>query len=306
MKLFLLCAALAVSASDASLTKLLTFDSSAFKVENTNDPVMGGSSTSSFQVQDKLGVFNGTCAIVGFLKAPGFANIIARPASRFSGGFADASAHIAGGMELRVRSSTPKYAGYKVALAAVGVPRTSIYGGGSFKAGFELEDTTDFQTVFVPFTNFSYDWSGYTGRCDTKDPNGQQHHCCGEDGDKYCPKAAYLSKITDVEVWAEGVQGDFHIEIDYVGASDGATPPSPSPAGNTCKATEYCCPDAKECLTPCSDSGTYCCPDAKACLKPTNPGVFCTSAADCGTKSGLVCCPLTKLCVAPGNQCSPT
>ena len=91
-----------------------------------NDPVMGGASTSSFNVQDKLGVFNGTCAIVSFLKAPGFANIIARPASRFSGGFADASAHIAGGMELRVRSSTPKYAGYKVAFAAVGVPATAL------------------------------------------------------------------------------------------------------------------------------------------------------------------------------------
>ena len=94
MKLFLLCAALCVSASSAGLTKLLTFDgakaTSSFKVDVTNDPVMGGASTSSFNVQDKLGVFNGTCAIVSFLKAPGFANIIARPASRFSGGFADA------------------------------------------------------------------------------------------------------------------------------------------------------------------------------------------------------------------------
>ena len=111
MKLFLLCAALSVSASEAGLTKLLTFDgakaTSSFKVGVTNDPVMGGASTSSFHVQDELGVFNGTCAIVSFLKAPGFANIIARPASRFSAGFADASAHIAGGMELRVRSTTP-------------------------------------------------------------------------------------------------------------------------------------------------------------------------------------------------------
>merc|ERR1711968_305373 len=56
-----------------------------------------------------------------------------------------------------------------------------------------------------------------------------------------------------------------------------------------CPLTKICVKPGADCQTPCSDSGTYCCPDAKACLKPTNPGVFCTSAADCGTKSGLVC-----------------
>jgi hypothetical protein len=92
--------------------------------------------------------------------------------------------------------------------------------------------------------------------------------------------------------------------------------------GDGCKATEYCCPDAKACLTPtstscasdssacgagqvccpltkicvvpgnpcatpCLDADTYCCPDAKACLKPTNPGVFCTADVACG--AGEVC-----------------
>ena len=67
---------------------------------------------------------------------------------------------------------------------------------------------------------FSYDWSPFTGRCDTKDPTGQQHHCCSSaDNFKYCPTTKYLATITDVEIWAEGVEGDFHLDIDYIGAN---------------------------------------------------------------------------------------
>jgi hypothetical protein len=97
----------------------------------------------------------------------------------------------------------------------------------------------------------------------------------------------------------------------------------PNP-GDTCKATEYCCPDAKHCLTPvpnktcgstkcaatetccpltkicvtvgaactspCADQGSYCCPDAKHCLTPVNPGHLCDPAnkTACGA-TGNVC-----------------
>jgi len=64
----------------ATEIKLATFDGAketTAKWRDLNDPVMGGASTSSFKVSsDKTGVFNGTCAIVGFLKAPGFAKIV--------------------------------------------------------------------------------------------------------------------------------------------------------------------------------------------------------------------------------------
>ena len=42
-----------------------------------NDPVMGGRSTSTFKVDAdrKLGVWDGSVAIVPFLKAPGFCNL---------------------------------------------------------------------------------------------------------------------------------------------------------------------------------------------------------------------------------------
>lgn len=214
------CAA-AQSAPDVILA---TFDgkekTTTFKWTDMNDPVMGGSSTSSFELSNGTGVFNGTCAIVKFLKAPGFCKIQTSAGFFGHNKFNDASAAVNGTMDILVRSTTPTYKGFRVGWAAKNVPRTSKYGGGSFKAGFELKDQNDWQVVKVPMTDFSYDWSGFTGRCDTKDPTGQQHHCCGTgDAAKYCPTSDFLSAVTDLEIWAEGVQGDFHLEVKWIGAS---------------------------------------------------------------------------------------
>merc|ERR1711953_1104652 len=132
-------------------------------------------------------------------------------------------------ISLRVKSSTPDYKGFKVAFAAPGIPKTSLFGGSSYKADFALAPTTDWQVVDVPLTQFSYDWSGYTGRCDTKDPAsfgraGQQHYCCDKSGlepskPEVCVDSKYLNIINEVDVWAEGVEGDFNIQIDYISAS---------------------------------------------------------------------------------------
>jgi len=230
--------------------KLVTFDGSSKTQANwkdMNDPVMGGASKSTFKITDnKTGLFNGTCAIVGFLKAPGFAKIVG------SAEFADITGfdHIA----LRVRSSTPGYKGFKIEFAAPGIPKTSIFGGASYKADFALNGG-DWQVVEVPLTSFSYDWSGYTGRCDTKDPTstfskGVQHYCCDKSGLQpskadVCVDSKFLSKINSIGVWAEGVVGDFNIEIDWIGASKTALKSSSGTlvsfdgaAGTTFKFTE--------------------------------------------------------------------
>ena len=34
-----------------------------------------------------------------------------------------------------------------------------------------------------------------------------------------------ISKISSVELWAEGVEGDFHLEFDWVGAGPMEAPP---------------------------------------------------------------------------------
>ena len=115
---------------------------------------------------------------------------------------------------------------------------------------------------------------------------------------------------------------------------------SPSPTDG-CKndQSEYCCPDAKHCLTPtgktCADSSdkcadgevccpltklcvtagakcvspcpatSYCCPHARKCLTPTNPGTLCDPNDAAACSSGELCCPLTKECVKPGSDCKP-
>jgi len=332
----------------AAVDKLVTFDGAKSTTQvwhENNDPVMGGQSTATFTEGKGFGIFNGTCAIVPKLKAPGFCTAATQKKEYLN----DVSAHIGGAMLLSVRTTTPEFKGFKIAFAAKNIPRTSIFGGGSFKAPFMLTSaSTDFQVVSVPFNTFSYDWSGFTGGCDTKDPNGDQHHCCSSKegptaGPKYCPTTRFLKEIEDIEIWAEGTEGSFHLEVEWIGAGDAAPAPGPapgpSPASTTCSMTEYCCPEAKACLTPtktsCADDEAacgngqvccpltkicvipgkpcvtpcgpteYCCPDAKHCLTPVSPGKFCTGAGTQGScsSSSEVCCPLTFMCVSVGAAC---
>jgi len=51
-----------------------------------------------------------------------------------------------------------------------------------------------------------------------------QHYCCRESGlqpskPEVCVDSSFLNSINNLEVWAEGVAGDFNIEIDWIGAS---------------------------------------------------------------------------------------
>lgn len=321
---------------------LATFDGAkgtTFKWTDMNDPVMGGASVSTFDIAGKAGVFNGTCAIVPSLKAPGFCKITTSSFIHPTAQFNDASAAVDGAIQLNVRSTTPRFAGFRVAFGSPDIPRTQ-FGVGSFKSGFLLTgDGKDWEVVSVPMSSFSYDWSSYTGRCDTKDPDGTQHHCCGAGNlTQYCPKANDLAAITGMEVWAEGVEGDFHLEVQWLGAVAKA----PVPA-KVCEITQYCCPDAKHCLTPtrvvcdpsasknacgadqiccpitnvcvdvgaacvspCLDQNSYCCPDALHCLTPVSPGKFCIGPGTQGScAKSEICCPVTNECVSVGAACVP-
>jgi len=213
-----------VSVADVTLA---TFDG-AEQTTSTwvvkNDPVMGGGSSSNFTTTaDSTAYFQGTCRIVTFLNAPGFAKVIG------SKNYGDVTGTNA--FALKVRSTTPEYKGFKLAWSATDVPTVGPQFGpkvdGSYKADFSITGT-DWQVVEVPFTMFSYDWSQYTGTCNFKDPDtdygaGLQHYCCPESGltpskAEVCVDSKYLNVVKTLEIWAEGAEGDFNIEIESITA----------------------------------------------------------------------------------------
>jgi len=211
---------LPIICSSAIDIPLVTFDgeeSTTFKFHELNDPVMGGVSVATWDVDEagRFGILNGTVKNVPSLKAPGFV------AAYAIGHMNDASAALSGDLVLKVRTSTPEYAGYRMTFS----PRVSGYScasgghlplsGGCFKARFDVPSGEDFVEVRIPFSDFTDHWSSATG---------EPTVLCSEDP-KVCPKAHDLQHIRWVEVWGEGVAGDLHIEIQSIYASYDQTKP---------------------------------------------------------------------------------
>ena len=215
--LFILTFIASTGASSSSVTYLATFDnakSTTFKWKDVNDPVMGGKSSSTWEIdasKSKSASWNGEVRIVPSLKAPGFCN--AETDSWFAK-FNDCSA--TSHLLIHAKSNTPSYRGFKVSFAA----DTLNVQFHSFKAPFNMTSSDTYQTVAIPFTDFSNDWSAYTGRCDTKDPTGKQHVCCSSEHPEVCPTKKNLKDISEVGLWTEGVAGKFNLDIMWIGCGN--------------------------------------------------------------------------------------
>jgi|TARA_B110000208_G_scaffold151152_1_gene182570 hypothetical protein len=176
---------------------------------------MGGQSHGNFSIVGNAGVFQGSVKNVSFLHAPGFCKFESEPLQITE----DAAKYLAGGVQLKVRANVG-YSGFKLAITAIGA--STHHGGhevyGSYKASFGLFPSDDFTIISLPFSKMSSDWSDFTGDCHTKDPDGYQHECCTPATPKVCPSAATLAKIVGFSIWAEGVEGDFHLEVESITA----------------------------------------------------------------------------------------
>jgi len=233
-RVVLLPACLIGFAFSAAHVGLVSFDGAAgttFTFQELNDPVMGGQSTGTWQVDtvNKVGVFDGEVANVPSLKAPGFIK------SAAGGKFPDVSSAITGDLVLSVRTSTPDYEGFRVSFGSGAVsPAYSCAGGGSlpfsrgcFKAKFAVPAAgSNFTTIRIPFNSFSDKWSPATG---------EQTKTCAADAD-VCPTASQLASIQRIEVWAEGALGHVHLEVKDISAQATMSLGKVNPASfNTCQ-----------------------------------------------------------------------
>jgi hypothetical protein len=186
---------------DGAYIDLATFDGKApHKWHTENDPVMGGQSSSSIATTHSYADFNGTTRIVPALKAPGFTIAMTEGFPLLSK-FPDVSSM--DGLTVSVRQVGTNFSGYKIAFcdSHLNFYRCQVEG---FKADLPVSSSSkDFEDVFVPWSKFSDKWNAATGKHTAENP----------------PSASSLKSITQLQIWTEAVEGDFHLQFQYVRAS---------------------------------------------------------------------------------------
>ncbi|OEU17957.1 hypothetical protein FRACYDRAFT_238388 [Fragilariopsis cylindrus CCMP1102] len=174
-----------------------------------NDPVMGGKSKSSLVIENGVATFEGTCAIVPFLHAPGFITMVTghsfNPFATKSV-FPDVST--CDSITINIRSRT-QYSGYYISFGTDRVP------GGGHAMGYksplfneEVPFGLDFVDIIIPFNEFSSNWD---------EGSGKTKISC-KDNNIYCPTLSTLQNMKSMSFWGEGVEGDVALDIRYIGA----------------------------------------------------------------------------------------
>merc|ERR1712048_728964 len=180
--------------------------------------VMGGESVATATVENGHGVLDGEVVNVPALSAPGF--VQAQAELRL-----DASEAAGGDLVMKVRSSTPEYAGFKMSFAAsslLGLGCKGPSSRGCFKSPFTVPAGDDFTEIRIPLSEFSDKWSAATGELTT---------LCKDDP-SVCPSADKLKRVQRVAVWGEGVAGKVNIEVDSISISASSKSLEASAAGS--------------------------------------------------------------------------
>lgn len=176
-----------------------SFDDPSHTWTSLNDPVMGGKSTGSVEINGDEGVaiFDGEVVDVPFLHAPGFIQMVTR-----GGSYPDVSICTALQMNLM---ATKEYKGYRISFGNVHLPDGRFAMG--YKADFDAP-IGEYSNVVIPFHAFSSKWD---------DATGDQIVTC-RDGPQYCPDEDTLKNMQTLAIWGEGVAGDVRLRIKSISA----------------------------------------------------------------------------------------
>lgn len=172
---------------------LVTFDgakATSYTVEPVNDPVMGGQSESTFQVdaEQAVGVWDGEVKIVPFLKAPGFCALNA-PGLNKKASFPDVS----GTKGIVVVAREASKDGLKQFNVQLMAGATHLYFMEAvYEAHFTLGDTLEPQ--LLTWDKFECSWHGKKV--------------------SWCPElSTRLGHITNVGLSTHGTAGKFRVEL---------------------------------------------------------------------------------------------
>jgi hypothetical protein len=193
---------------------LVTFDgvkTTTHTWESHDDPVMGGKSKSTTHVSGGVLAFKGTCAIVPFLKAPGFVTTRTQ-----DGKWADVSSCSA--IKVTAKANVD-YKGYRISFGS-----SHASGAGRHAFGYKANLTVpvgQFGDVVIPLTDFTDYWN---------DATGNPVKTCTEDK-QLCPDKDTLRDMGMMSIWGEGVEGDVDLEVKYIGGTDCGAVANPSTAG---------------------------------------------------------------------------
>merc|ERR1712118_254160 len=140
---------------------------------------------------------------------------------------------------------------------------------------FPQSENGEFQEVFLPWSKFSDKWSSTTGEHTAEDP----------------PKASSLKSITQLQIWTEGVEGEFNLQVKSIRATS-APKACPTDFPVCCPVTKLCVKPGADCVAPpVCKSSEYCCPDAKHCLEASTTSCAADAKACDSNKDFPVCCP---------------
>mmetsp|Transcript_13121 Transcript_13121/g.19636 ORF Transcript_13121/g.19636 Transcript_13121/m.19636 type:complete len:602 (-) Transcript_13121:103-1908(-) len=166
-----------------------------------NDPVMGGKSESSLSINDGVAHFEGYCAIVPFLKAPGFITMVTGRYDQGPAVFPDVST--CSSLKVVLRSDV-RYNGYYLSFGAA-KGRGHAMG---YKTPLTSVPMEEYGNMILDFSDFSSSWDDATGKTAV---------ACADDR-QYCPTISSLQDMKTISFWGEGVEGDVKLYIKSISA----------------------------------------------------------------------------------------